>query len=230
MGLANDLNAEVSTILRSRWSIRDGEVVPDTPDLKLGNDGVTLDATVLYADIDGSTNMVDSTKAYFAAEVYKSYLLCAARIIRSEGGVITAYDGDRIMAMFIGESKNTCAVRCGLKINYAVQKIINPAIQQQYTTDFVLQQVVGIDTSKLLVARTGIRGSNDLVWVGSAANHAAKLSSLSEQPYATFISSTVFNKIHASVKESNGSPMWEQRTWRNKTVYRSSWWWSLPNS
>lgn len=230
MGLANDLNAEVSTILRSRWSIRDGEVVPDTPDLKLGNDGVTLDATVLYADIDGSTNMVDSTKAHFAAEVYKSYLLCAARIIRSEGGVITAYDGDRVMAMFIGGSKNTWAVRCGLKINYAVQKIINPAIQQQYTTDFVLQQVVGIDTSKLLVARTGIRGSNDLVWVGSAANHAAKLSILSEQPYATFISSAVFDKINASVKESNGTTMWEQRTWRSRTVYRSSWWWSLPNS
>jgi class 3 adenylate cyclase len=111
MGLADDLRSEVQTIFRSQWSIRDGNVVPDTPDLKLGNDGVKLNGTVLYADIDGSTTMVDSKKAEFAAEIYKAYLLCASRIIRSEDGVITAYDGDRVMAVFIGNAKNTSAVR-----------------------------------------------------------------------------------------------------------------------
>ena len=229
MGFAEDLAAEVGTIFRSQWSVREGQVVPDTPDIKLGNEGVTLDGTVLYADIDGSTNMVDSKTPQFAAEVYKSYLLCAARLIRSEGGIITAYDGDRVMAVFIGGSKNTSAVRCGLKINRSVLDIINPAIKRQYNSDFNLQQVVGIDTSNLLVARTGIRGSNDLVWVGPAANHAAKLSSISEPPYATFISSAIFENMHTSVKETNGVGMWEARTWRGKTVYRSAWYWHLPN-
>src|ERR1035437_9966358 len=180
MGLSDDLKKEVAAIFRGVWSVRAGQGVPDTPDLKLTNEGVTLDATVLYADIDGSTNMVDSKSAQFAAEVYKTYLLCAARLIKSEGGVITAYDGDRVMAVFIGKSKNTSAVRCGLKIKSAVLEIINPAIKP-YDSDFTLQQVVGIDTSELLVARTGIRSSNDLVWVGPSANHAAKLSSISEQ-------------------------------------------------
>ena len=41
------------------------------------------------------------------------------------------------------------------------------------------KQSVGIDTSELFVARTGIRRANDLVWVGRAANHAAKLSARS---------------------------------------------------
>lgn len=111
MGLADDLAAEVATIFRSSWSIRAGQVVPDTPDIQLGNEGVTLDGTVLYADIDGSTNMVDSNPAQFAAEVYKTFLLCAARLIRSEEGAITAYDGDRVMGVFAGDSKNTSAVR-----------------------------------------------------------------------------------------------------------------------
>ena len=228
MGLADDLASEVGVIVRSAWSVREGEVVPDTPDIKLGNEGVTLDATVLYADIDGSTNMVDSKPAQFAAEVYKTYLLCAARLIKSEGGVITAYDGDRVMAVFIGKSKNTSAVRCALKIKSAVKEIINPALRQ-YEPDITLQQVVGIDTSELLVARTGIRGSNDLVWVGPAANHAAKLSGISEQPYATFISSEVYDNMHSSVKETDGVDMWEARTWKGETVYRSSWYWHVPN-
>jgi class 3 adenylate cyclase len=133
------------------------------------------------------------------------------------------------MAVFIGGSKNTSAVRCGLKIKSAVLEIINPAIKRVYNSDFKLQQVVGIDTSKLLVARTGIRGSNDLVWVGPAANHAAKLSGISEQPYSTFISSAIHGNMHTSVKETDSVDMWESRAWQGKTVYRSSWYWRVPN-
>jgi class 3 adenylate cyclase len=133
------------------------------------------------------------------------------------------------MAVFIGNSKNTSAVRCGMKIKGAVLKIINPAIKKQYNSDFELKQVVGIDTSDLVVARTGIRGANDLVWVGRAANYAAKLSGVSEQPYATFITEAIYKNMNDSVKFTDGADMWEQRTWQGKTVYRSSWYWPLPN-
>ena len=170
------LEDEVKKIFRDAWTARDGQVVPSSEDLKLGNDAVKLDGTVLYADLDGSTDMVNSYKPEFAAEVYKAYLHCAAKIIREEDGAITAYDGDRIMAVFIGSSKNTNAARAALKINYTVNEIINPATRKQYpTTTFTLKQCVGVDTSKLLVARTGIRGANDLVWVGRAATHATTL-------------------------------------------------------
>ncbi len=91
--------------------------MPDTDDLRLGNDAVLLEGTVLYADLSGSTKMVDTCKRHFAAEVYKAYLYSTARVIGSEGGEIVAYDGDRVMAVFIGDGKNTSAVRCGLKIN-----------------------------------------------------------------------------------------------------------------
>ena len=74
--------------------------------MALGNDAVILDGTVLYADFDGSTELVNTKKPEFAAEIYKSFLACAARIIRHRGGSITGYDGDRIMALFIREAKN----------------------------------------------------------------------------------------------------------------------------
>src|SRR5207248_4620847 len=101
--------------------------------LKLNNDAVKLDATVLYADLSASTGLVDGYKQHFAAEIYKAYLHCAAKIIRSEDGVITAYDGDRVMAVFIGTSKNTSAARSALKINWAVKNIVNPALKDQYS-------------------------------------------------------------------------------------------------
>ncbi len=231
MALSDELEAEVTSIFASRWSVRDGNVVPEAEDVALGNHAVRLAATVLYADLAESTSLVQNHKPAFAAEIYKSYLHCAAKIVRNEGGAITAYDGDRIMAVFIGEIKNTPAVRCALKINYAVQQLINPLLRSQYpTTEFTLQHAVGIDTSELFVARTGIRGSNDLVWVGRAANYAAKLSSFREPPYSTFITADVYDRLHSSgTRSDGGTPMWERRVWKARgiTVYRSSWQWKL---
>jgi len=132
MALADDLKTDVQSIFRQQWTTRDGNVVPEPDDLRLTNDGVLLDGTVLYADMDGSTKLVDGYNPDFAAEVYKAYLHCAAKVIRSDGGEITAYDGDRIMAVFVGGTMNTSAARSALKINYCVREIINPLLKTQY--------------------------------------------------------------------------------------------------
>ena len=128
--------------------------------------------------------------------------------------------------------KNTSAARTALKINYAVTEIINPAIMEQYqTTSFQLRQAVGIDTSPLLVARTGIRGANDLVWVGRAANYAAKLCSMpGGNPYPSVITGDVYNSMLDSAKYGyDGRNMWESHYWteRSMTVYSSRWWWKV---
>ena len=228
MSLRDKLSAYVADTFSDRWTQREGRIVPDADGLKLGsNDALTLDGTVLYADLDGSTALVDAYPDYFAAEVYKTYLNCAARILEDLGGTISAYDGDRVMAIFIGGSKNTNAVKAGLRINWAVHNIINPALKLQYPdVMYQVRSVVGIDTSKLFVTRTGVRGSNDLVWVGSAANHAAKLTAIPvEGP--TWITEAVFNRINDVVRTKDGRAIWEKRTWTqmdDRTIYRSTWW------
>jgi class 3 adenylate cyclase len=228
VALLDDLTSNVGQIFRSQWTTREGRVVPDSPDIGLGNDGVELHATVLYADIDGSTTMVDQLEPKVAAELYKAYLICAAKIITSEGGTIAAYDGDRIMGVFVGALKTPSAVRTGLKINFATQQIVMPGFKLQYPgKTFVLRQTVGIDASKLLVAKTGVRGSNDLVWVGPAANYAAKMSAISRAPYATWISQTVFDNLTPETKVSSGKSMWDYLAWNSRTIYGSNYWWKL---
>src|SRR5207302_6183497 len=123
MALHDELSTEVGRIFRERWDVTKGTVVPESEDIALGNEGVELDATVLYADLAESTNLVKQHSVDFAGEVYKTYLYCAAKIIRSEGGEITAYDGDRVMAVYVGATKNSSATRTALKINYAVREI-----------------------------------------------------------------------------------------------------------
>jgi class 3 adenylate cyclase len=232
MSLRDELKEYVDTTFKAQWKIRDGTVIPNPDDVALNNSAVHFArVTILYADLDGSTNMVDAHKWHFAAEIYKTYLYCASRLIRSEGGEITAYDGDRVMGLFIGDYQCSSAVKCALKLNYTVRDIINPAIKTQYSTsNFSVAQCVGIDTSEVHASRTGVRGDNDLVWVGRAPNYAAKLTELASTA-PTWITEDVFNRLSKEAKYGSGDNlMWEKRSWtpmNNKTIYLSTWQWKI---
>jgi class 3 adenylate cyclase len=228
MALIDDLKKEVWDIYVESWDVQRAQVVPGPDDLRLTNHAKEFDGvTVLYADLDGSTSMVDNYGWQLCAEVYKAYLRCAARIVNDEGGTITAYDGDRIMAVFIGTAKNTSAVRAALKLNYVVREVLNPLFARLYKhLAFPIRHSVGIDTSEMRAARIGVRGSNDLVWVGRAANHAAKMAAIDGQPI--WIAGEVYGNMHESVKfDKNGVDVWEAYTWNpmnKRLIYGTSGW------
>lgn len=228
MALEEDLTTWVTDTFRFQWDEETTTLVPKPEDLRLNaNHAKDLEeAVVLYADLDGSTDMVDKYRWWFSAEIYKTFLKCSADIIKQEGGVVTAYDGDRVMAVYTGDSKNSSAALTALKINYCVTQIIQPAIDHQYpNTDFKLSHVVGIDSSQLRAARIGVRGDNDIVWIGRAANYAAKLTSLSGKP--TRITEAVYKRLRKDLKETDGTSMWKAEYWDEKSmvIYTSTWHW-----
>ena len=69
-----------------------------------------------------------------------------------------------------------------------------------------------------------------MVWVGRAANYAAKLSALPHL-YQTYITEEVYESMNEKVKVStDGRQMWEAVRWNtfdNRTIYQSTWWWSI---
>lgn len=228
MAVQDDLNKEIDVIFNISFDERDGQVVPEPGDVKLSDGAVKLDATILYADISGSTKLVDGYKWWFAAKIYKAFLHAACKIIKDNSGEIVAFDGDRVMAIFIGGSKNTSAAKTALKINHA-RKLINEKISAKWSTDFELKHSVGIDKSEVRAVRTGIRGSNDLVWVGRAANHAAKLGGEAHGNYFSWITKAVYDSMADEVKyDKQGNNMWKKYSWTdfNEDVYASTYWWS----
>jgi len=233
MGLLSDLQSEIQAIFRGSWEITKAQVVPDPLSFKLLNEARCFDsATVLYADLSGSTALVNNYNWVFAGEIYKAYLLCAAKIVRRQGGIITAYGGDRIMAVFINSDHASNAAVCGLKINWAVLKIVSPALKTQYPQkDYVVKQVVGIDTSELLAARVDVRGGNDLVWIGRAANYSAKLTER-RNDIQTWITEQTYGSLADWAKLGGNPPLdiWRGYSWTGMNdipVYGSTWWWSL---
>jgi class 3 adenylate cyclase len=226
-----EILSEIESIFDTKWKARDGRTVPDTDSVTLGNDAIKLEGTVLYADLADSTQLVDGYKDWFAAEIYKAYLVAGCRAIKNQDGDVTAFDGDRVMAVFTGEMKNTHAAKAALHINYLVSEINKMLAKHYPNSSYRLRHAIGIDSSSLYIAKTGVRAANDLVWVGRAANYAAKLCALGDSTYPTYITETVYNKLHDDAKYG-GQPktnMWEKRIWTDKgvAVYRSSWTWAI---
>lgn len=214
MTFKEDLTAKVREFTSEAWrEIPSGYAVPTSDDLTFGNTGRRLNACILYADIDGSTAMVNDLIDTRAAEYYKAYLHCAAKIIKRNNGEITAYDGDRVMAAFLGDSKEDDAVGAALELSYAVDEIINPEFSRFYTAAHRrLRHTVGIDASTVLVSKTGVRVDSDLVWVGPAANYAAKLNSFDglDSNYPIRVTHEVFAALSRTcLVGSSGEPMWQ---------------------
>lgn len=229
MALKEDLVSFCGDIFRERWTHIDGRVVPETKDLPLNNTGKTINAAVLYADLDQSTTLVDTKTKEFSAEVYKAFLRSASRIISANGGAIRSFDGDRVMGIFVGDTKCDDAAKAGLQINWAVLNAINPAAKAVYSDAPTIKHTVGIDVSDLLVVRAGMRDLNDLVWVGKAANHAAKLNNFSSS-HPTRVTAEVYAQMTNRTR-LGGQParvMWENdpEVRYGRTVFRSHWSWS----
>jgi len=136
------------------------------------------------------------------------------------------------MGIWVGDLQATPAAKAGLKINYAVKKIVVPALQRQYPRwGGTVEQVVGIDSSTIRAARTGVRGGTDIVWVGRAANHAAKLTEL-DQGQSTWITDEVFTRL-ADESKYGGTPrtlMWKPFRWSrqgDRRIHGSNWMWPV---
>jgi adenylate cyclase len=234
MAIEDTLILDVRSVLNTAWNDRDGQVVPSSDTVALSDGAVKMNLTILYADLADSTELAMYDRK-MTARIYKAFLLCSSKIIKDAGGEIRSFDGDRVMGVFIGNSKNTSAVKCALKINYAFLKIIKPAFEEKYEVlrngTLKLAHCVGVDTSDVLVIRGGVRYDNDLLWVGEAPNVAAKLSGIRNSPYHSYITEGVYNRLDAEVKISNGKNMWEKMEdyWKGvkgiNVVYRSYWMW-----
>jgi adenylate cyclase len=233
--LSDQLRTELRSTARSPWTKREGQVVPDIEGIKLGNDRVEIDAVLLYADLADSTELAIKNQQ-IASEVFKAYLRGLTRIIRFNGGEIRSFDGDRVMGVFIGDTKNTQAAKCGLQINWFFRYVLEAEFKAFYGDEtlsgVVFNQTVGIDCSKVFVSRAGVRNDNDLIWVGRAPNIAAKLSAIRYEMYNTLITESVYTVLGDSSKIApDGQNMWTELSWSEGStfgtskIYGSSWWW-----
>jgi adenylate cyclase len=236
MGLKTDITDNVAQIYKTEWNTRAGQVVPVTEDVVLSNGAVTLDAVLLYADLAHSTELVRKLSRGTAAKLVRAYLSSMSRVIRARDGHIRSFDGDRVMGVFVGGKRNTNAAKCALQMHYVLREILRPQAATKFpshaSNGLALDHCVGVASGTVTVVRSGIRGSNDLVFVGDAPNFAAKLSGIRNATAKTYITAQVYKDMLDETRlASDGRNMW---TAVNVTLageswpcYKSGWTWSI---
>lgn len=223
------LSDATESIFDTEWNTRNGTVIPDTDDIALKDGAVKLDATFLYADLAGSSKLAEACPWTTTAKIIRAYLDCSTRLIKAWGGEIKSFDGDRVMGVFIGDSKNTSASKCAREIDYTVEKIIGPKATEHFKSirdnDIKIRHSVGIDVGTARAVRAGIRNNNDLIWIGRAPSLAAKLSDVRKYPYCVYISGDVYRKLSGEAKIVGGENIWTTENFEfagnQLTVYRT---------
>ena len=192
-----------------------------------------VEAAFLYADLAGSALLSKACPWTTTATIIRAFLECSTRLIIKHGGVVRSFDGDRVMGIFNGDNKNSNASICGREIHWMVRKILDPAAKKRFKSirdnGIEIRHGVGIDVGEVRAVRSGIRNSNDLIWIGKAASFSAKLSDIRVNGYHTYISSRTFNRLSKEAKsDASGESLWEAMTFNfageTETVYRSNHW------
>ncbi len=230
MAYVDTLVEVISDTLDIGWNVREGKVVPKTEDIVLKDGAVKIEATFLYADLAGSSKLAQLCPWNTTAKIIRAYLECAVRLIRVWGGHIRSFDGDRVMGVFVGDTKNTHASFCAREIDYMVYNHLNPKARAKFTSvasnDINIRHCVGLDTGECHAVRAGIRDNNDIIWIGKAPSFAAKLSDIRSSPREVFISSRVYGKLRADAKIPNGENIWQTREFNfagtTETVYSTT--------
>lgn len=101
------LKDRVDTLFGTNFEQRDGRVVPATGDVVLKNGAVKIEAAFLYSDLAGSAKLSKSCPWSTTAKIIRAFLDCSSRLIIKHGGHVRSFDGDRVMGVFIGDSKNS---------------------------------------------------------------------------------------------------------------------------
>ena len=206
MGRKEDiLNHINDNFLQGDYEITPSDVIPSTNDLGFGRKGKAVNAAVLYADMRHSSAIVDRQSGQAAAKIYQSYQFAMADIARANGADIRSYDGDRIMALFPrvdGSDNKGCmnAVKAGKEMAWFFHNILKRRLRG---FAIPLDCGIGIAFGPILAVRIGLGSSSDnsdVVWVGRAANIAAKLSDRGRHPNYVYVDHEIRNRVASGVK------------------------------
>lgn len=212
MAFLDTIKTEIDNTLSISWAERNGTIIPDSDSIALKDGAVKIEGTFLYADLAGSSKLAKICPWQTTAKIIRAYLDSCVRIIRAHDGEIRSFDGDRVMGIFKGEYQNTNAANCARKIDYVVEKIINPKAHAKFKSisdnNIKINHCVGIDVGETRAVRAGVRNNNDLIWIGKAPSFAAKLSDIRNYPFSVYISKACFLKLATTAKKNGDEDIW----------------------
>ena len=230
MTLLDTLQSAVDEILGIDWQLRESNVIPESEEIALANGAARIEATFLYADLADVSVLAEKCSWEITAKIIRAYLDLSARLILAHGGTVRSAGGHSLMGIFRGETPNTSAVNCARKIDWMVEKVLNPKADRTFpsirNSRLTIRHCIGIDTSEAWTVRSGFADNNELVWIGKAPEFAAQLCGIGKYPYSVYTSGTCFARLSDVARETGEKNIWFEKKIKfgdeTYTVYRTN--------
>ena len=212
----NELATMVGENLAGTYKTTKPRSVPEPADISLGQHGAELEATALFIDIRQSSDITNSFRRQTAAKMLKAYFRGAVTVINANGGRVRSFNGDGMLALFIGDLRSSGASKAAMETKWFVKNILGPKCERYFQNNrSALGQNLGfsigcgLDDGYVYAVRVGIRGTNDVAWVGRCTNTAAKLSNILQAPQEIAATREVYKRLPENRRTSTrGTAMW----------------------
>jgi adenylate cyclase len=210
-----DLQQMVDGYLAGAYDTYESRGVPEAKDIQLGNKAAKLTATALFIDLRQSSDITNTFRRQTAAKMLKSYFAGSVRIINVNGGVVRSFNGDGMLALFVGNRRSNNGVKAAMQIRWFVEHILWQKFNGYFEANRAARGArlsfslgAGLDEGDIYAVRVGIRGTNDVAWIGRCTNTAAKLSNVLHHPRNIAVTRAVYSRLNADRKLSDGVNMW----------------------
>lgn len=156
---------------------------------------------ILFADIIGYTSFAEALPPYDVMHALNRYFHIMGKVITCNGGRISDYVGDGLMALFGVDDNSTAAfqaVKAGVEMLEAI-KTLNPYLQSMYKRSF--QMRVGAHYGEVVIGTIGIANTKKVAAIGDAVNLASRIEEANKKSGTSFlISEEMYRQIEGQVR------------------------------
>src|SRR5687767_12469871 len=138
---------------------------------------IEREATVLFADIAGFTEMTERAGAVRTVEILNAYFDEVTRIVGAHNGIVTQFQGDAVLATFNVPVEDANHARNAFR---AAEAILACVAGREFAGERIRVRI-GLNTGSLVAGNVGGGGRQSYTVHGDAVNLAARLEALCKE-------------------------------------------------
>lgn len=168
---------------------------------KLALGGKTIQATILFSDIQAFTKLSESLDPQEVITCLNTYMTAMAEVIEMQEGLIDKFIGDGIMAVFTVQTSTGNHALHAVQAGIEMQKRLKTLQSQWIDSSPLFSELkmrIGINTGVVVAGNIGSETRMDYTVVGDNVNVASRIESICE-PDMVFISASTYESVKQQI-------------------------------
>lgn len=182
--LEDEIFEEISEKLDTDFDIVKKKEIPSN--FKLENDewAQVDDVVCVYFDLSSSTNILRDYGDEISVKIFDSYIKSATRIFKNFECSYLDIQGDGGFALFSGDKHIQRAMVSAITLKTLLSKSYSGNLNdlvKKIKSKINLSSRIGVHIGKILAKKSGIRGENEILWLGGLVSVASKICGLKRE-------------------------------------------------